>query len=285
MRGDRISLAHLDPCYLTQANRCWIQLLRFTASVWPRFLRHAQRIRHAATSFWTERAQGSRSPSMRQASCARRYSSATCPAESNDNCACNSRTCSWVNGGPNIKQSPYWQIHWAESKSLVRRTHCKFLNRNASRVFATAQLGPFTLPTVSVTLDWTGLTGWIPARCAAQATVTNTHRIGEFQWGRVSEAIYNALTNGRLCYGFRMQHIGFDWRTTSSTWSDHAASPTANSMESFGSRPETPISTCLEEVRQSDILIVIIGQRYGTFALIWELSFSHAEYEQAFSLG
>jgi len=56
-------------------------------------------------------------------------------------------------------------------------------------------------------------------------------------------------------------------------------------MESFGSRPETPISTCLEEVRQSDILIVIIGQRYGTFALIWELSFSHAEYEQAFSLG
>jgi hypothetical protein len=32
-----------------------------------------------------------------------------------------------------------------------------------------------------------------------------------------------------------------------------------NAMEFFGARPEQPINVCLEEVRKSDLLVVIVG--------------------------
>ena len=36
-----------------------------------------------------------------------------------------------------------------------------------------------------------------------------------------------------------------------------------HSMEFFGARPERPIETCLSEVRESDIVVVIVGGRMG----------------------
>jgi hypothetical protein len=37
-----------------------------------------------------------------------------------------------------------------------------------------------------------------------------------------------------------------------------------DSMEFFGARAEQPIETCLQEVRASEVLVVIVGHRYGT---------------------
>lgn len=56
-------------------------------------------------------------------------------------------------------------------------------------------------------------------------------------------------------------------------------------MEFFGARPDTPLKTCLEEVRKSDIVVVIVGYRYGTFASDLKMSYSEAEYNEAISLG
>ncbi len=35
-------------------------------------------------------------------------------------------------------------------------------------------------------------------------------------------------------------------------------------MEFFGARPGRPIDVCLEEVRKSDLLVVIVGLKYGS---------------------
>jgi hypothetical protein len=55
-------------------------------------------------------------------------------------------------------------------------------------------------------------------------------------------------------------------------------------MEFFGARPERSIETCLAEVRQSDILVVIVGHRYGTLVPTLKISYSQAEYEEAHRL-
>ena len=56
------------------------------------------------------------------------------------------------------------------------------------------------------------------------------------------------------------------------------------SMELFGARTKQPIEICLEEVRKSNILVVIIGHRYGSVVPNWGISYSEAEYEQDFKL-
>jgi GAF domain-containing protein len=56
-------------------------------------------------------------------------------------------------------------------------------------------------------------------------------------------------------------------------------------MEFFGARPNRPIATVLEEVRRSDILIVIVGSLYGSVIPGEDLSFTQAEYEEGFRLG
>lgn len=58
-----------------------------------------------------------------------------------------------------------------------------------------------------------------------------------------------------------------------------------DSMEFFGARPNVPLQTCLEEVRKSDIVVVIVSHRYGTIASGLETSYSEAEYNEADSLG
>lgn len=59
----------------------------------------------------------------------------------------------------------------------------------------------------------------------------------------------------------------------------------SNSMEFFGAKPGRPIETCLEEVRESDLLIVVVAHMYGTLTLEFGVSFSEAEYLEALGLG
>lgn len=57
-----------------------------------------------------------------------------------------------------------------------------------------------------------------------------------------------------------------------------------DSMEFFGARAEQPIETCLQEVRASDVLVVIVGHRYGSIVPDLGISYSEAEYAEGFSL-
>lgn len=58
-----------------------------------------------------------------------------------------------------------------------------------------------------------------------------------------------------------------------------------DSMEFFGARDRQPIETCLQEVRKSDVLVVIVGHRYGTIVPNIGLSYSEAEYSEGYRLG
>lgn len=58
-----------------------------------------------------------------------------------------------------------------------------------------------------------------------------------------------------------------------------------DSMEFFGARADLPIETCLAEVRRSDVLVVIVGHRYGSLVPGLGISFSEAEYREGHSLG
>ncbi len=57
------------------------------------------------------------------------------------------------------------------------------------------------------------------------------------------------------------------------------------SMEYFGARPSRPIETCLEEVKKSDALIVIVGHRYGSVVSGMNVSYTEAEYNEGLKLG
>lgn len=55
--------------------------------------------------------------------------------------------------------------------------------------------------------------------------------------------------------------------------------------EFFGARADQPIETCLEEVRSSTLIVVIVGHLYGTVVPDFGVSFSEAEYNEAYKLG
>src|SRR5206468_12262152 len=57
-----------------------------------------------------------------------------------------------------------------------------------------------------------------------------------------------------------------------------------DSMEFFGARAQQPIETCLEEVRASDVLVVIVSHRYGSIVRELGISYSEAEYSEGFRL-
>jgi hypothetical protein len=57
-----------------------------------------------------------------------------------------------------------------------------------------------------------------------------------------------------------------------------------DSMEFFGARAEQPIETCLQEVRKSDVLVVIVGHRYGSIVPDLGISYSEAEYTEGYRL-
>lgn len=58
-----------------------------------------------------------------------------------------------------------------------------------------------------------------------------------------------------------------------------------DSMEFFGARAQRPLETCLAEVRRSNVLVVIVGHRYGSMVPDLNISFPHAEYNEAFLEG
>ena len=58
-----------------------------------------------------------------------------------------------------------------------------------------------------------------------------------------------------------------------------------DSMEFFGARSDRAIETCLDEVRQSDVLVVIVGHTYGSIVPKLKISFTEAEYEEGYRLG
>src|SRR5438477_3172182 len=58
-----------------------------------------------------------------------------------------------------------------------------------------------------------------------------------------------------------------------------------DSMEFFGARANLPIETCLAEVRRSDVLVVVVGHRYGSLVPELGVSFSEAEYREGQRLG
>jgi uncharacterized protein YjbI with pentapeptide repeats len=55
----------------------------------------------------------------------------------------------------------------------------------------------------------------------------------------------------------------------------------SGAMEFFGAKPGSPIESCLDEVRRSDLLIVIIGHLYGSLVPDRRISFTEAEYQEA----
>jgi Domain of unknown function (DUF4062) len=57
-----------------------------------------------------------------------------------------------------------------------------------------------------------------------------------------------------------------------------------NAMEFFGAQPGRPIDVCLEEVRKSDLLVVIVGLKYGSLPPGMGISYSQAEYEEGVRL-
>ena len=57
-----------------------------------------------------------------------------------------------------------------------------------------------------------------------------------------------------------------------------------NAMEFFGARPGRPIDVCLDEVRKSDLLVVIVGLKYGSLPAGMGISYSQAEYEEGVRL-
>jgi hypothetical protein len=56
-------------------------------------------------------------------------------------------------------------------------------------------------------------------------------------------------------------------------------------MEVFGARPEAPLATCLEAVRDADVVILIVGPRYGSPVPGEGLSYTHREFREAIECG
>lgn len=58
-----------------------------------------------------------------------------------------------------------------------------------------------------------------------------------------------------------------------------------DSMEYFGARPNLPIETCLDQVRRSDVMVVIVGYLYGSIVPEIGVSYTEAEYAEGVRLG
>lgn len=53
------------------------------------------------------------------------------------------------------------------------------------------------------------------------------------------------------------------------------------SMEHFGARSQRPIEACLEEVARANIIVVVVGYKYGSLVPGRSMSFTEAEYREA----
>ena len=57
-----------------------------------------------------------------------------------------------------------------------------------------------------------------------------------------------------------------------------------SAMEGFGAQPTVPLDVCLRELRSSDIVVLLVGPRYGSL-LPQGISYTHAEYREAQGVG
>ena len=57
------------------------------------------------------------------------------------------------------------------------------------------------------------------------------------------------------------------------------------SMEAFGARPEQALPVCLSEVRNADVLVLVVGPRYGSVDPDSGLSYTQLEFQQALGAG
>jgi hypothetical protein len=55
-------------------------------------------------------------------------------------------------------------------------------------------------------------------------------------------------------------------------------------MEFFGARPGRPIDTCLDEVRSSAVVVVVLGFLYGSLSPGLDISYTEAEYQESYRL-
>ena len=64
----------------------------------------------------------------------------------------------------------------------------------------------------------------------------------------------------------------------------HTAGYDVAAMERFGAQPTVPIDVCLRETRKSDIVVIVVGPRYGSI-LPQGISYTHAEFREAQGAG
>ena len=57
-----------------------------------------------------------------------------------------------------------------------------------------------------------------------------------------------------------------------------------HSMEQFGAQPQPPIDVCLRQVQKADVVILLMGPRYGSL-LPQGISYAHAEFREAQGAG
>src|SRR3972149_4189989 len=55
-------------------------------------------------------------------------------------------------------------------------------------------------------------------------------------------------------------------------------------FESFGAQPHVPVDVCLREVRKADVVVLLIGPRYGSL-LPQGITCTHAEFREAQGAG
>jgi len=55
-------------------------------------------------------------------------------------------------------------------------------------------------------------------------------------------------------------------------------------MEDFGGRSEVPLETCLLALETCEVYVLLLGSRYGTVEPMYNLSYTHIEYERACEL-
>src|SRR5688500_7353286 len=55
-------------------------------------------------------------------------------------------------------------------------------------------------------------------------------------------------------------------------------------MERFGAQPNVPLDVCLNELRNSHAMVLLIGPRYGS-VLPQGISYTHAEFREAQGVG
>ena len=60
---------------------------------------------------------------------------------------------------------------------------------------------------------------------------------------------------------------------------------TVRGMEDFGARPAGPLATCLAELEQSDVCVLIVGLRLGSIETETGLPFTQVEYRHAITTG